>query len=258
MFVLIKKILSKSIAAQLSMPFNFLMGIFTILASNLIFFFGIYLLAFSGTRNDPSMMESYILLTGIVTFSWGLVNFLGGGLSGLAYSIETGEIENYLAFPKNKILILALIKPDVFAVGDILQGLLTLIFVLFYFPVKTSILFLFALPIAILGYVSLLLLIGGFSFFFKRGSVVSSVAMQISSILAVFPSGHIFRGDFKVLKYISPALFAAHLPLDFVEMYSPIYGLVVYMFTVSFFFLSCFLFNRFSRQFNPTNLIQIK
>lgn len=77
-------------SAQMKKPGEFLTGLLVLILNNSFYLYGIYLLAILSADDNPLAAKEYLVSTGMVLTSWGLLNVMGGGLYQLGSLIETG------------------------------------------------------------------------------------------------------------------------------------------------------------------------
>jgi|694.fasta_scaffold05921_6 ABC-2 type transport system permease protein len=199
-------------SAQMKKPFEFLTGLLALILNNSFYLYGIYLLAILSADDNPLAAKEYLVSTGMVLTSWGLLNVLGGGLYQLGSLIETGELEAYLAKPRSTLLLVAISKSNLMSFGEILQGVITIIISSILYGPFLGIKMLAISAIMVFAFASVIIIIGTISFFSSRGSQISYVILQVLLSLSLFPVSRALKGREKWILYFTPLLITATLP----------------------------------------------
>lgn len=199
-------------SAQMKKPFEFLTGLLALILNNSFYLYGIYLLAILSADDNPLAAKEYLVSTGMVLTSWGLLNVFGGGLYQLGSLIETGELEAYLAKPRSTLLLVAISKSNLLSFGEILQGVITIILSSILYSPFLGIRMLIISVIMVFAFASMIIIIGTISFFCSRGSQISYVILQVLLSLSLFPVSRALKGREKWILYFTPLLITATLP----------------------------------------------
>lgn len=199
-------------SAQMKKPFEFLTGLLVLIINNSFYLYGIYLLAILSVDDNPLAAKEYLISTGMVLTSWGVLNVLGGGLYQLGSLIETGELEAYLAKPRSTLLLVAISKSNLMSFGEILQGVVTIVISSILYGPFLGIKMLVISAIMVFAFASVIIIIGTISFFSSRGSQISYVILQVLLSLSLFPVNRALKGREKWILYSTPLLITATLP----------------------------------------------
>jgi len=199
-------------SAQMKKPLEFLTGLLALILNNSFYLYGIYLLAILSADDNPLAAKEYLVSTGMVLTSWGLLNVFGGGLYQLGSLIETGELESYLAKPRSTLLLVAISKSNLMSFGEILQGVITIIISSILYSPFLGIRMLAISAIMVFAFASVIIIIGTISFFSSRGSQISYVILQVLLSLSLFPISRALKGREKWILYFTPLLITATLP----------------------------------------------
>ncbi|PJD95293.1 MAG: hypothetical protein CK425_09270 [Parachlamydia sp.] len=199
-------------SAQMKKPLEFIIGLIALILNNSFYLYGIYLLAILSSDDNPLAAKEYLISTGMVLTSWGLLNVLGGGLHQLGNFIETGELEAYLAKPRSPLFLVAISKSNLMSFGEVIQGIVTIVICsILYGPFLGSRM-LASSVILIFAFANVIIMIGTLSFFSSRGSQISYVILQVLLNLSLFPVSRALRGREKWILYFTPLLITATLP----------------------------------------------
>ena len=180
-------------SAQMKRPVEFFSSLLAIILNNSFYLYGIYLLAFLSVKEDPSALQEYLVSTGLVLTAWGFLNVFGGGLYQLGTLIETGELETFLAKPRYSLLLVAISKSNLVSLGEIVQGIATIVLVSVLYGVPLGLGAILSSGILIFAFAAVVILLGSFSFFSTRGSSLSYALLNITLTLSLFPVGGLVR-----------------------------------------------------------------
>jgi len=181
-----------------------------------------------------------LLMNGFVLIGLGSVEFFFGGIKDLPRIVECNMLDSYLLQPKNVIFNIALSKTYVSALGDLLTGIIAIIFSGYFY--SSFWLVLLMLPISILFIFSMYLYFGSLSFFMSHANEYIKELYQNVIIFATQPNSA-YTG---LLKWISltiiPIGFISFFPVEFVKYNNFFYFLCAVAGTASFFFGACWFF----------------
>ena len=202
-------------------------------------------------------MEEIYYLWSIPTISYGLANFLFGGISNICKNIITGGMDSYLTQPKSVFINIATSKSDFSACGDLIYGLLVGILA------SNSI----GEYFQILGYAIL-------------GSIVIMATMTIVRSLAVYFGDidemaeryeHTFMINFSVypekifgtvikffLYTLVPAGYIVHLPIKLIRDFNIINFLILIIAIVIYVVFSMVIFKKALKNYESGNAMALK
>ena len=241
--------------AQTKKPLEFLTGLLVLILNNSLYLYGIYLLAILSSDDNPLAAKEYLVSTGMVLTSWGLLNVFGGGLYQLGSLIETGELEAYLAKPRSTLFLVAISKSNLMSFGEILQGIITIIVSSILYDPFLGIRMLAISSIMVFAFASVIIIIGTISFFSSRGSQVSYVILQVLLSLSLFPVSRALKGREKWILYFTPLLITATLPRFLVLQGELSTFLVFSGATIFFFFIGICFFKFGLKSYKSKNYI---
>lgn len=242
-------------SAQMKKPLEFFIGLFALILNNSFFLYGIYLLAIFNIDENPLAAKEYLISTGMVLTSWGVLNIWGGGLYQLGMLIETGELEAYLAKPRSPLFLVAISKSNLLSFGEVFQGMLTMIICSFLYDPFLACQMASSSVILIFAFASIIIIIGTISFFSTRGSQLSYVILNVLLSMSLFPLGRALKGREKWILYVTPLLITATLPrLTAIQEEWSIF-LAYIIATVAFFFMGIWFFNLGLQRYKSQNYI---
>jgi ABC-2 type transport system permease protein len=244
-------------SAQIKKPFEFLTGLLALILNNSFYLYGIYLLAILSADDNPLAAREYLVSTGMVLTSWGLLNVFGGGLYQLGSLIETGELEAYLAKPRSTLFLVAISKSNLMSFGEILQGVITIIISSILYGPFLGIRMLAISAIMVFAFASVIIIIGTISFFCSRGSQISYVILQVLLSLSLFPVSRALKGRENWILYFTPLLITATLPRLIVLQGGLSTFLAFFVATMLFLFIGICFFKFGLKSYKSKNYIYI-
>lgn len=242
-------------SAQMKKPVEFLSSLLAIILNNSFYLYGIYLLAILSMGEDPNATKEYLISTGMVLTGWGILNVFGGGLYQLGALIETGELETFLAKPRPSLFLVAISKSNLVSVGEIIQGIATIILAAFLYGVPLGMRALISSVVLTFAFGGVVILIGSLSFFSSRGSQLSYVLLNVILTISLFPVGRALKGREKWILYLTPLLMTATLPRLATITGKPLLFLTSILATLGLFFVSLVFFKFGLKKYKSKNYI---
>lgn len=249
--------IKSNIFSSFTKPGELFLSIAGTLINNSLYVYGFYLIAQMSLFKNHDVANMFFVVTGLFTTAWGVVNLVSGGLMQIGQLIETGELDRFLVFPRNPLLLIAISKTEIVALADILQGLIVLV----YLGVNLGSIFVLKMALAIIvsivSLIGLVIIGGSLSFLTERGGIISSVFVQTIVSTSLFPISNTLRGKEKFIIYLSPLLFTSFLPTQIMYMNSwhwLIYGLLG---SNIFLILSVILFNFLIKNYRSGNAMSV-
>jgi ABC-2 type transport system permease protein len=243
------------LSAQMKKPIEFFSSLLAIILNNSFYLYGIYLLAILSIGEDPEATKVYLISTGMVLTSWGLLNVFGGGLYDLGKLIETGELETFLAKPRSSLFLVSISKSNLVSLGEIFQGVATLALAMILYGLPLGMRALTSSLILTFAFAGVVILIGSLSFFSSRGSQLSYVLLNVILTLSLFPIARALRGREKWILYFTPLLMTATLPRLFTFTGSRILFLTSFLATSALFIISLLFFKYGLKRYKSKNYI---
>lgn len=236
----------------------FIQTIFMIINNGFFLIFWSLVLNVSDSNNSGLQMKNILLLWSLSPASWGVANFLFGGIRKINTYVLTGSLDTYLLQPKNILLSVATSKCDFAAFGDLLYGL---------------VIGLIACSFDILKYLQFLMYV-------LIGTIVTCAAFILIRVLAIWIGEveqiahiyenslfitfgiypyEIFGGVIKFLMYtLVPAAYVAHIPIMLLELFNIKLFLVLLLATIVLLSLSIFVFYKSIKKYESGNNIAMK
>lgn len=182
--------------------------------------------------------EEMLLMYGIVSFSIGIVEVFFYGLKELPRMIEMHQLDVFLLQPKNLILNVAMSKGDISAIGEVILGILLMIYS-GYFLSPAIVLVGFLGPVFIF---SFYLYLSSLAFFITNSTNFIRELYQNANIVATQPNSA-YRGLFRIFTLtLLPTAFISFFPIEYFRT-----GLLQYLFLTAlgtgiFFSTACWIF----------------
>lgn len=202
-------------------------------------------------------MSQIWLLFGLSAGGYGLLVVLFGNTFNLSRLISEGQLDYYLALPKNTLLHVLVSQTNFSGLGDLVFGLAIgamgclangASYLLFLFFLLTS--------AAILG--AFVVIVQSMAFFMGRSEAVSQQVSQSILSLSMYPGG-IYRGFSRFLiTFIIPAGLMVHLPVDTLLHYRPRTAALVLLAAVSLWLLAVLVFQAGLRRYESGNQLVMR
>lgn len=202
-------------------------------------------------------LEDTILLFALGTINFGLLRVFAGGIEELARTINRGELDYYLALPKNVLWHASSSRLDVSAIGDIIFGLI--LFGFFTHPTfYSSIVFFVVIIISSMIIYNFLVVVHTIGFFVPNFEETSDRILHALLGVTFYPE-NTFSGALKAIMYtVLPAFFVAWLPVSLVKhiRWDLLGGMILVWILSSIF--AFWFFNKGLKHYESGNLINVK
>lgn len=227
-----------------SQPVNAFFSILGLVVNNVVFFTGVYLLLFQ--QSDFERMKYYYVLATMILLSSGTMNFLFSNLGLIGSYIEQGRLDEILAYPMHPLVYFSISRINIAFIGDVAQGLIMWGAASYYLGVVTGLKILALAFASFVAFVSVAIFAGSLSFYSSRGGTASQLLNEITLTFSVYPIHEVLTGRMGILKYLTPALITAVLPMqvfqtDFVANYPLVLALALMLLVLA---LSSFQYGR--------------
>ena len=177
----------------------------------MIFFWWLFFLRFPHLAGWQ--LADVLRLWGVVAVAFGLGTGVFGNCQRLAMLISRGQLDYYLALPKNALLHVLVSRMSTSSWGDVLFGLIAFLVAGALTPLRL----LLFLVVSLTGcaiFVSYMVIIGSLAFWAGNAETLSTQAGAALMNFSTYP-GSIFQGWVKVLTFtLIPAAMLGHVPVD--------------------------------------------
>lgn len=202
-------------------------------------------------------LEDVLVLWATFGFSAGLVMGLFTNSIRIPQLVVQGQLDYYLALPKNVLLHLLVSRMAPINITDLLFGPLLLVLMVPLTWTKVSVFFATSLLSAtvMLGF---FILVGSLTFFVGHSETLAGQAMNALLHFASYPAP-IFQGGVKMVLYtLIPAGFVTALPVELVRHFSPVPFLQLLGGAALFLGLAIWVFNQGLKRYESGNLLGMR
>jgi ABC-2 type transport system permease protein len=201
-------------------------------------------------------LRDMFLLMAIVALGYGLAFTLFGNTLQLSRVIAQGQLDYYLALPRNVLLSVLASRMVTSALGDMSYGLVTYIFTGLFAPAEIA-LYLTASLLAAVIFVMAFTLFHSLTFWLGNASGLAEQAANAMLTLAMYPSD-IFQGAVRFIMYtIIPAAFVGVVPAQAVAKVDlPSLGLMA-LAAIAITIVSCAVFYAGLRRYESGSALNI-
>lgn len=200
--------------------------------------------------------QDVLVLWGLSSSSFGISHVFFYNVISLPELITNGKLDVYLTQPKNVLVNLAVSNMETSAIGDLLYGYVVVMIVR---PgISTFLLFtLFAILGGIL-LTSFLIIVGSFTFWMKKGDVLSHQLFSLMVNFATYPEG-IFKGVARMILFtILPVGFMVYIPVRILSEFNIVLCFIVIAFTVMITLLAFLIFHIGLKRYSSSNLMSAR
>lgn len=202
-------------------------------------------------------LEDVLVLWAVVATSFGLVMGLSYNAIRIPQLVVQGQLDYYLALPKNVLLHLLVSQIRLVNLGDLLFGPMLLVVMV---KLTWSKVLIFAIA-SLLGAMVLLgffIMAGSLAFYLGNADAISAQLVNAVLHFATYPTS-IFSGGVKfVLFTLIPAGFVSTLPVELVRAFSWLKFLQLLGGAVAFLGLAVWVFHRGLRRYESGNLMAMR
>lgn len=249
--------IKKNIQNNAGLKTSFLMNVFGMAINNTAFIIiWVSFVKTVGVINGWTASD-IIGLMGFCTLSFGLVLSVGDGLRRMPEQVSTGIFDRFMLSPKNLIARIATSSFGSSAVGDVMFGIICLIF--YGLLIKASLvqifLILFLIFITTVIFFALVLIIFSTSFLFVDSGQMTDGIFNFFITPSIF-NGGVFHGIMKfIFIFIIPALLLGTVPVEIVRDLSLSKFVLISILTVFWFIFSIKIFNLAVRKYESSNFM---
>lgn len=222
MFRLFFKAIRYNWSAQASNQANLWSAIVTMIVNNILFLYGMWLMLFDGKEQNKALWPYYLTLTALTYIGWGAVNFFAGGLKAIGELIDNGRLEPMLGTPRKPLFLIAISESSATALGDLIQGLITLGLLGLVCDMGWVIRAALCSIIVTINFATIFIFAGTLTFFMNRGAAVSIFIIESTLSFTMYPMTKVISEQSRWILYLIPASLTATLPMNWIEQASPL------------------------------------
>jgi len=204
-------------SAQSSNKANLWSAIITMIVNNLLFLYGMWLMLFDGKAQNKTLWPYYLTMTVLAYVGWGAVNFFLGGLKNMGDIIDNGRLEPMLGTPREPLFLIAISESSATALGDFLQGLITLVLLGWVSDLQWVLRAAFCSAIVIVNFATIFIAAGTLTFFMNRGAALSTFLIESTLSFTMYPMTKVLGANSRWILYFIPAALTATLPMTWIE-----------------------------------------
>ncbi|MGZ3744223.1 MAG: ABC-2 family transporter protein [Pseudobdellovibrionaceae bacterium] len=217
MFSLFFKAIRNNWSAQASNKANLCSAIVTMIVNNVLFLYGMWLMLFDGKEQNKALWPYYLTMTVLAYIGWGAVNFFTGGLKVMGEIIDNGRLEPMLGTPREPLFLLAISESSATALGDLLQGLITLALLAWVSDMHWVLRAAFCSVIVTVNFATVFIAAGTLTFFMNRGASLSQFIIESTLSFTMYPMTKVLGVQSRWILYLIPAALTATLPMNWIE-----------------------------------------
>lgn len=251
--------LKYNLKSSLEYKTSFLIQTFFMIINNGFFLiFWSLVLDVSSSNGSVLQMKNILYLWALAPASWGLANFLFGGLRQINTYVLTGSLDTYLLQPKNILLSIATSKCEFSAFGDLVYGIV-IGFIACSGDIIKYLQFLIYVLIGTIITCAVFILIRILAIWI--GEIEQIAHIYENSLFITFSTYpfEIFGGITKFLMYtIIPAAYIAHIPIILLERFNIKLFLILILATIILLSLAILVFYKSLKKYESGNNIAMK
>lgn len=245
-------------SAQSSNKANLWSAIITMIVNNLLFLYGMWLMLFDGKEQNKTLWPYYLTMTILAYVGWGAVNFFAGGLKIMGEIIDNGRLEPMLGTPREPLFLIAISDSSATALGDLLQGLVTLVFLGCVSDTNWVVRAAVCSIIVIVNFATIFIAAGSLTFFMNRGAALSTFIIESTLSFTMYPMTKILGIQSRWILYFIPAALTATLPMNWIETASTLSFVFLILVSIFCFFLSVQLFKFGVRSYRTSSYLNLR
>ena len=205
------------------------------------------------SSNVDLTMREIMLVWGFCASAFGLSNILFGGVHFLPTYIIEGKLDAYMVQPKNILLSIASSHSSMSAFGDVLYGL---VIVLFASPnIKTFILYILFSLLGSICYAAFIVIVYSCIFFSINFRELTGVLVRISVSFGTYPE-NIFSSKIKLLLYtLIPLGAMVYMPTRVISETNYYLIFLILGYTVLITILAFIIFYKGIKKYSSSNLM---
>ena len=197
------------------------------------------------------------MLYAITTINFGLVMAFFRGSFELARTIARGELDYFLALPKNVLWHVSISRSEISALGDTIFGI-----IIFFFAgdvtVEKAGLFVFYVLISTIILFSFTVITQSMAFWFGNFEEAAEQIFHSLIGFTLYPQT-VFHGLLKIVMLtLIPAFFIATLPVQLIRNFDPVLTVVMLVYAASIFCIAAIIFTAGLRSYESGNLINVR
>ncbi len=198
-----------------------------------------------------------VALQGFTALSYGLIFSVGAGIKRLPEYVESGVFDRFMLSPKNVLVRIATASFSPAGIGDIVFGILALLF----YAIVSHMHFPQLLLMVCLAFLSTLIfltasiIVYSMSFFFIESQAITDGLFELFMTPSLFHGGAFQGGVRFVFTFIIPSLLIGTLPVEAVKNMSLATLALMTVLMIFWLILSLWIFSKAIRRYESSNLM---
>ncbi len=202
-------------------------------------------------------LTDVLRLWGVVAMGYGLGSAVFGQCLRLSTVIATGQLDYYLALPKDVLLHTLVSRMNTSAWGDVVFGLVAFAAAGDLTPLSVLLFAVFSVSGCAI-FVAYHVLVGSAAFWIGNSEAFSSQASGALINLSTYP-GSIFRGWIKLVTlFLIPAAMLGHVPVELIRRFDPVAFAAVIAFSFAISVVSVTVFRIGLRRYESGSLVALR
>jgi ABC-2 type transport system permease protein len=202
-------------------------------------------------------LSDMFIVFGVSAGAFGLAGMLFGNAFNLGEIIVNGRLDYYLSLPRPTLLHVLASRAVPSGIGDFLYGFISYI-ASGQFSLDGLGRFILALFLAMITFISFLVIIQSLTFWLGTGSTLTGIAVNAMITFALYPIT-LFNNTAKLILFIVvPAAFMGAVPAGFVRIFSWSSLGLMCLAAIGFLTLAILLFERGLRRYESGSAIQVE
>ncbi len=218
-----------------------------------IIFWAIFFLKFPSINTWS--FKDLMFMNIVITSSWGLIGIIFGNFRYMAEVIREGQLDFYLALPKEELTHLLISKSKFDAFGDFFFGVVLAFFFISLTQVPLLIVLILISSSIILAFA---IILGSLSFY--MGSSVEIANQGLMGVLSIASYPFIvFEGYTRlILLTLIPAGFITGIPVELLKHFSWNWFLLMVFFAIVLWVIALVMFKKGVKRYESGNLINVR
>lgn len=258
MISVLSKALKYNWSSQASNKVNLWSALVTMILNNILFLYGMWLMLFDGKAQNKPLFPYYLTLTVLAYIGWGALNFFVGGLREMSEIIDNGRLEPMLGTPRSPLLLVAISHSSASALGDLIQGLVTLVILFWVAETGWALRAIVCSVMVLFGFAAIFIAAGTLAFYMNRGSSLSFFIIESTLSFTMYPVTKILEGSSRWILYLIPAAITATLPMAWIEEAGWTQFLWMLVTTLLAFLLSIIFFNQGLKKYRAASYVTFR
>lgn len=200
--------------------------------------------------------KDVLIMWALASSAYGVAHALFNNSFVLSKLIINGKLDAFLVQPKNTLVYLSASSSSVSAIGDILYGLLIMIFI--RASLVNFLLFIFLTLIGGIIMAAVAIIWHSLTFYLNNADDFADIMNSNMVNIATYPEG-IFSKETRWLFYtLLPVGFTVYLPIQLLKVWNPILFIILILFTILICIIAYIIFYKGLKKYSSSNLMSAR